>query len=191
MYKASDFGSHVIRSSQLGGQPSCKRGAIFRDNRWIWGSPQSSCIMPSYKLYYMFICALRISILFAYVWVSSSWGHITTVPDCSSVTLTNILPHWNADSGFDITPCHSIQISTGLTCHCVLVWNITLSVKTISLMSWVSSNKKFIPDHPHMKYTYYFNVIMVAFNEELGRKCTVPSKSQTCESNVYPLYTAE
>ena len=39
------------------------------------------------------------------------WGHITTVPACSSGTLTNVLPHRNAmlQTGHDTQPSHSIQ----------------------------------------------------------------------------------
>ena len=38
------------------------------------------------------------------------WGHIATVPDCSSDALTNVLPHRNAmPQTQDSPPCHSIQ----------------------------------------------------------------------------------
>ena len=51
-------------------------------------------------------------------------GHITTVPTCSSDTLTNVLLHWNAmPLTQDMTP-HPVTVYTGPTCP--LMWNVTL-----------------------------------------------------------------
>ena len=77
------------------------------------------------------------------------WGHIATVPTCSSRTLTNVLPHWNAmpqtqdmtphpvteyrqrtwhptpsqntDTGHDTPPRHRIQ-TQDMTPHPVTVY---------------------------------------------------------------------
>ena len=57
------------------------------------------------------------------------WGHITTVPACSSGTLTNVLPHINAmPQTQDMTPNpvtvyrHGADLSL---CY-PLMWNVTL-----------------------------------------------------------------
>ena len=64
------------------------------------------------------------------------WGHIATVPACSSVTLTNVLPHRNAmpqtqDMTSElVTVCrHGVILSL---CY-PLMWNVTLEYTTTYL----------------------------------------------------------
>ena len=57
------------------------------------------------------------------------WGHITTVPACSSGTLTNVLPHINAmPQTQDMTPNPVTVYRHGadLSLSYPLMWNITL-----------------------------------------------------------------
>ena len=57
------------------------------------------------------------------------WGHITTVPACSSGTLTNVLPHRNAmPQTRDMTP-HPVTVyrhGADLSLCYPLMWNVTL-----------------------------------------------------------------
>ena len=57
------------------------------------------------------------------------WGHIATVPVCSSGTLTNVLPHRNAmPQTQDMTP-HPVTVyrnGADLTLCYPLMWNVTL-----------------------------------------------------------------
>ena len=70
----------------------------------------------------MFVCLGLTSLL-------NIWGHITTVPACSSGTLTNVLPHRNAmPQTQDMTP-HPVTVyrhRVDLSLCYPLMWNVTL-----------------------------------------------------------------
>ena len=57
------------------------------------------------------------------------WGHITTMPACSSGTLTNVLPHSNAMLQTQGTTPHPVIVyrhgADLLLCY-PLMWNVTL-----------------------------------------------------------------
>ena len=65
--------------------------------------------------------------------LSNIWGHITTVPACSSVTLTNVLPHRNAmPQTQDMTP-NSVTVyrhGADLSLCYPMMWNVTLEYTT-------------------------------------------------------------
>ena len=78
------------------------------------------------------------------------WGHITTVPTCSSGTLTNVLPHWNAMPQTQDTTPHptpSQYTDTGPTCRCAIHWCGTSHWNTQLpiLMSWVRPDREILP----------------------------------------------
>ena len=57
------------------------------------------------------------------------WGHITTVPACSSGTLTNVLPHRNAMPQTQDTTPHPVTVyrhGANLSLCYPLMWNVTL-----------------------------------------------------------------
>ena len=57
------------------------------------------------------------------------WGHITTVPACRSVTLTNVLPHRNAMPQTQDTTPHPVTVyrhGANLSLCYPSMWNITL-----------------------------------------------------------------
>ena len=57
------------------------------------------------------------------------WGHITTVPACSSGTLTNVLPHRNAMPQTQVTTPHSVAVyrhGADLSLCYPFMWNVTL-----------------------------------------------------------------
>ena len=57
------------------------------------------------------------------------WGHITTVPACSSGALTNVLPHRNAMPQTQDTTPHPVTVyghGADLSLCYPLVWNVTL-----------------------------------------------------------------
>ena len=57
------------------------------------------------------------------------WGHITTVPACSSGTLTNVLPHRNAIPQTQDTTPHPVTVcrhGADLSLCYPLMWNVTL-----------------------------------------------------------------
>ena len=57
------------------------------------------------------------------------WGHITTVPACSSGTLTNVLPHRNAMPQTQDTTPHPVTVyrhGANLSLCYPFMWNVTL-----------------------------------------------------------------
>ena len=57
------------------------------------------------------------------------WGHITTVPACSSGTLTSVLPHRNAMPQTQDTTPHPVTVyrhGANLSLCYSLMWNVTL-----------------------------------------------------------------
>ena len=61
------------------------------------------------------------------------WGHITTVPACSSDTLTNVLPHRNVIPQTQYMTPHPVTVyrhGTDLSIFYQLMWNVTLECTT-------------------------------------------------------------
>ena len=59
----------------------------------------------------------------------NTWGHITTVPACSSGILTNVLPHRNAMPQTQDTTPHPVTVyrhGADLSLCYPLMWNVTL-----------------------------------------------------------------
>ena len=60
------------------------------------------------------------------------WVHIATVPACSSGTLTNVLPHWNAIPQAQDTTPHPVKVyryGADLSLCYPLMWNVTLEYR--------------------------------------------------------------
>ena len=95
------------------------------------------------------------------------WGHIRTVPACSSGALTKVLPHRNAMSQTqDMTP-HPVTVyqhRANLSLCYPLMWNVTLEYTTTHF----NVLSKTFPDLPH-----------TPANAQLGRKCIAPTGSWT------------
>ena len=88
------------------------------------------------------VCLLGFSV------VLNIWGHIATVPTCSSDTLTIVLPHRNAmQQTQDMTP-HPVTVyghRADLSLCYPLMWNIILENKIPILLSWVRPDRKNLP----------------------------------------------
>ena len=116
-----------------------------------------------------------------FVWVKcrfNIWGHIATVPACSSGTLTNVLPHRNAMlQTQDMTPTPS-QNTDGRPIH----WCGTshCSTQFPILMSWVRTDQEILPrPSTHAANTQLYDAVMVIVSQKLGRKCTLSAKFWT------------
>ena len=92
------------------------------------------------------------------------WGHTTTVPDCSSGTLTNVLPHRNTmQQTQDMTPHPVTVYRKRPTCRCAIHWCGTSHWNTQLpiLMSWVRPDREILPRpssltsiRPTLRYCY-------------------------------------
>ena len=100
------------------------------------------------------------------------WGHITTVPACSSGTLTNVLPHRHAmPQTQDMTP-HSIQ-TRGLPVAVLSIIDVERHAGIHSypfLMSWWDPTGKSFHDLPHTPANAQRDAVMVVISRKLGRK---------------------
>ena len=73
------------------------------------------------------------------------WGHITTVPACSSGTLTNVLPHMKTMLQTQDTTLHPITVHrhwANISLCYPLMWNVT---QLPILMSWVRPHQEILP----------------------------------------------
>ena len=90
----------------------------------------SSYQRPSQKWYNLppsFALCLFVCLGLTSLW--NIWGHITTVPACSSDTLTNVLPHRNAMPQTQDTTSHPVTVyrhGADLSLCYPLMWNVTL-----------------------------------------------------------------
>ena len=87
----------------------------------------------SYCLILHLYCDVKLSLPSLYMPLLNIWGHITTVPACSSGTLTNVLPHRNAmPQTQDMTP-HPVTVyrhKADLSMYYPLRWDVTLEYIT-------------------------------------------------------------
>ena len=68
-------------------------------------------------------CTGRLIVYLGLTSLLTIWGHIVTVPACSSDTLTNMLPHRNAmPQTQDMTPYPVTVCRHRATCRCVIHW---------------------------------------------------------------------
>ena len=82
---------------------------------------------------HLMICFLFVCLGLTSLW--NTWGHITTVPACSSGTLTKVLPHRNAmpqTQGMTPHPVTVYRHGADLSCY-PLMWNVTLEYTTTNL----------------------------------------------------------
>ena len=90
------------------------------------------------------------------------WGHIATVPACSSGTLTNVLPHRNAMPQTQGMKYHPVTVYRhGPTCRCVIHWCGTSHWNTQLpiLMSWVRPDREILPwsfTHTSERSTWWY-----------------------------------
>ena len=101
------------------------------------------------------------------------WGHIVTVPACSSGNLTSVLPHRNPHVTLYR---HRTNLSLCYPC----MWNVTLNTQLPILMSRVRPHREILPpSSTHTANTQVYDAVMVAVSQKLGRKCTVTTKRWT------------
>ena len=94
-----------------------KSSTIYYTTYNFTGDPYSISV-----LFFYFICLGLMSLL-------NIWGHITTVPACSSGTLTNVLPHRNVMPQTQDTTPHPVTVyrhGTDLLLCYPFMLNVTL-----------------------------------------------------------------
>ena len=76
------------------------------------------------------------------------WGHIATVPACSSGSLTIVLPHRNAMPQTQDTTPDAVTVyrhRDDLSLCYPLMWNVTLEYTATHFMSWVRPDREILP----------------------------------------------
>ena len=118
---------------------------------------------------YLFVCLGLTSL-------RNIWGHITTVPACSSGTLTNMLPHRNAMPQTQDTTPHPITVyrhGADLSLCYPLMWNVTLEY-TATHFNVLGETRPGNPSptfHTHQRMlNYTVNAVMVVKSRKLSRK---------------------
>ena len=117
----------------------------------------------------LFVCGLM---LFFNIWV-----HITTVPSCSSGTLTNVLPHWNAMwPTQEMTPTLSQYTDIRLTCRCAfhLCGKSHWYTQLPFWVSWVKPDWEILPRNHTYQQTLNFMMLlgwyMPSRHQKLGQR---------------------
>ena len=90
---------------------------------------------------YLFVCLSWTSLL-------NIWGHITTVPACSSGTFSNVQPHRNAMQQTQGMTPHPVTVywhRADLSLCYLLMWNVTLNTQLPILMYWVRLDLEILP----------------------------------------------
>ena len=108
------------------------------------------------------------------------WGHIATMPACSSGTLTNVLPLRNAmPQTQNMTP-HPVT-DKGPACRCAIHWwgmshwNTQLPI-LFNVLGQTRPEYHSPTFHLHMRT---LNFMMLVVSQKLGRKYSVPTGSWT------------
>ena len=123
------------------------------------------------------------------------WGHITTVPACSSGTLTNVLPHRNAMPQTQDTTPHPVTVyrhGANLSLCYPSMWNVTLEY-TATHFNVLGETRPGNPSSTFHTHQRTFN-LMLSWWSTVGSsvESTVPTGSWTrdlwCANPVrYPL----
>ena len=123
------------------------------------------------------------------------WGHITTVPACSSGTLTNVLPHRNAMPQTQDTTPHPVTVyrhGANLSLCYPSMWNVTLEY-TATHFNVLGETRPGNPSPTFHTHQRTFN-LMLSWWSTVGSsvESTVPTGSWTrdlwCTNPVrYPL----
>ena len=123
------------------------------------------------------------------------WGHITTVPACSSGTLTNVLPHRNAMPQTQDTTPHPVTVyrhGANLSLCYPSMWNVTLEY-TATHFNVLGETRPGNPSPSFHTHQRTFN-LMLSWWSTVGSsvESTVPTGSWTrdlwCANPVcYPL----
>ena len=123
------------------------------------------------------------------------WGHITTVPACSSGTLTNVLPHRNAMPQTQATTPHPVTVyrhGANLSLCYPSMWNVTLEY-TATHFNVLGETRPGNPSPTFHTHQRTFN-LMLSWWSTVGSsvESTVPTGSWTrdlwCANPVrYPL----
>ena len=125
----------------------------------------------------------------------NTWGHITTVPACSSGTLTNVLPHRNAMPQTQDTTPHPVTVyrhRANLSLCYPSMWNVTLEY-TATHFNVLGETRPGNPSPNFHTHQLTFN-LMLSWWSTVGSsvESTVPTGSWTrdlwCANPVrYPL----
>ena len=147
-------------------------------------------IVCFYEIKYLFVCLGLMSL-----W--NIWGHITTVPACSSgrPTLTNVLPHRNAMPQTQDTTPHPVTVyrhGANLSLCYPSMWNVTLEY-TATHFNVLGETRPGNPSPTFHTHQRTFN-LMLSWWSTVGSsvESTVPTGSWTrdlwCANPVrYPL----
>ena len=123
------------------------------------------------------------------------WGHITTVPACSSGTLTNVLPHRNAMPQTQDTTPHPVTVyrhGANLSLCYPSMWNVTLEY-TATHFNVLGETRPGNPSPTFHTHQRTFNLMLSWWSTVASSvESTVPTGSWTrdlwCANSVrYPL----
>ena len=142
---------------------------------------------------YMSIFDLFVCLGLTSLW--NIWGHITTVPACSSGALTNVLPHRNAMPQTQDTTPHPVTVyrhGANLSLCYLSMWNVTLEY-TATHFNVLGETRPGNPSPTFHTHQRTFN-LMLSWWSTVGSsvESTVPTGSWTrdlwCANPVrYPL----
>ena len=117
------------KNIQLSKQRSFVSFSIYFIEKWWMENVMSFQVSgeknTTFNLYLTIFCLFVLGL--TSLW--NIWGHITTVPACSSGTLTNVLPHRNAMLQTQDRAPHPVTVyrhGADLSLCYPLMWNITL-----------------------------------------------------------------
>ena len=133
------------------------------------------------RFFCLFVCLGLTSLL-------NIWGHISTVPACSSGTLTNVLPHRNAMPQTQNTTPHPVTVyrhGADLSLCYPLMWNVTLEY-TATHFNILGKTRPGNPSPTFHTNVQLYDSGMVVASWELGRKYrtnqVLNSQPVVCES---------
>ena len=159
---------------------------------YCWSEMIDLCCMPSLSLMIWFVC-LFVCLGLTSLW--NIWGHITTVPACSSGALTNVLTHRNAMPQTQDTTPHPVTVYrhvANLSLCYPSMWNVTLEY-TATHFNVLGETRPGNPSPTFHTHQRTFN-LMLSWWSTVGSsvESTVPTGSWTrdmwCANPVrYPL----
>ena len=162
---------------------------------WFKRSVFSSDINSQLKFKHRWIKMICLFVCLGLMSLWNIWGHITTVPACSSGALTNVLPHRNAMPQTQGTTPHPVTVyrhGANLSLCYPSMWNVTLEY-TATHFNVLGETRPGNPSPTFHTHQRTFN-LMLSWWSTVGSsvESTVPTGSWTwdlwCANPVrYPL----
>ena len=148
----------LLKLAKITGNGCFCRSVKLVDLLYIW---QRVYLFVMWTVAYPFVC-LGLTSLF------DIWGHITTMPACSSGTLTNVLPHRNAMPQTQDMASHTVteyRHRADLSLCYPLLWNVPLEYTAthFNVLGQTRSGNPFPTFNTHLYYP-----VMVVVSQKFG-----------------------